>query len=52
MLMLAVTLVALAILFGLTALGLAAGRQVGHPLRVVPALATLLLLGLALLLVD
>ena len=52
MLTLAVMLVALAFLFGLTALALAAGREVRHPIRTVLVLATLLSVGLALLLAD
>jgi hypothetical protein len=49
MLTLGVTLTALAILFGLTGLALWAEGRVGHPIRVLLALAALLLLGLALL---
>jgi hypothetical protein len=52
MLTLAVVLVALAILFGLTALALVAARELAHPIRAVLALAALLSVGLALLLAE
>jgi hypothetical protein len=45
----AVTLTALAILFLLTALALAAGGQVRHPTGIVAALTAMLILGLVLL---
>jgi hypothetical protein len=47
---LAVALVAVGILFGLTALALAAEGRVGHPARVLAAVVALLALGVALLL--
>jgi hypothetical protein len=46
---LGVILTALAILFGLTGLALWAGGRARHPVRVLFALAALLLVGLALL---
>jgi hypothetical protein len=46
---LGVVLTALAILFGLTGLAFWAGGRVSHPVRILLALAALLLLGLALL---
>ena len=47
--LLAVVVTALAILFLLTALALAAGGQVQHPLGIVAALTAMLILGLVLL---
>lgn len=49
MLRVAVVLVALAVLFALTALALAASGRLEHPVRVGAVLAALLMLGLALL---
>jgi hypothetical protein len=48
--LLGIVLVALALLFGLTALALGASRNLGHPRRVVLALAALFSIGVALLL--
>lgn len=45
-----VVVTALAVLFGLTGLAFWAGGRVSHPVRILLALAALLLLGLALLL--
>jgi hypothetical protein len=50
MFLLAVTVVAVAILFLLTTLAFAAQERVSHPLRVTAALAAVLALGLVLLL--
>jgi hypothetical protein len=47
--LLAVILTALAILFFLTALALAASGQLHHPMRIAAVLTALLTLGLALL---
>jgi hypothetical protein len=47
--MVGVVLTAIAILFGLTTLGLAAGGVLRHPIRALASLAALLVLGLALL---
>jgi hypothetical protein len=47
--LLGVVLTAIAVLFLLTTLGLAAGGLVRHPARAVASLAALLVLGLALL---
>jgi hypothetical protein len=47
--LLGVVLTAIAVLFLLTTLGLAAGGLVRHPVRAVASLAALLVLGLALL---
>jgi cytochrome bd-type quinol oxidase subunit 2 len=47
---LAVALVAVAVLFGLTTLALAAQGRVGHPARALAAVAALLAAGVALLL--
>jgi len=50
MFLLAVTLTALAVLFLLTALALAAGDRLRHPFRLAAAMAVLLTIGLVLLL--
>ena len=50
MFMLSVVLIALAVLFLLTAMALWASAQLRHPVRVVVALVGLLVVGLALLL--
>jgi hypothetical protein len=50
MFLLATTLVALAVLFFLTTLALAAAERAPHPLRLAVALAAVLTLGLVLLL--
>ena len=52
MLRFGVVLVAIAVLFTLTALAVAASGKIGHPFRVAAALGALLLLGLALLAAD
>lgn len=51
MILLGIVFVALAVLFGLTALALAATRGLGEPRRVLVALAALFSTGAALLLV-
>ena len=48
MLALGVAVVAVAVLFGLTALALAASGRLGHPVRVAAAVAAVLAIGIAL----
>ena len=50
MLLLGVTVTALAILFGLSAMALWADERLSHPLRVMAGLGALLVLGILLLL--
>ena len=52
MILLAVLLVALALLFGLTTMALHAAGELDHPLRVAAALILLFIAGLTLLVAD